>query len=139
MDEVVTATCARCTKPKPLNEFHRDRRRPNGVTAQCKACRLALAQSKTYPVACLECARHRRLDSNGCCSKCNRARGLRECRDCITTLLILVCFYRGRAVCKDCLKLRRERERGNILPGPESDSTGGKESSGRAGVGRLAP
>lgn len=96
--------CSCCRKPKPLSDFHIDRRRANGRTAQCRACRGALANSKLYPVACLECSRHRRLNSNGVCTRCNAARGLRCCRKCRVMLPALLSFYRERAVCKDCLR-----------------------------------
>ncbi len=32
-------TCTGCKESKPLNEFHRDSRRPNGRMARCKRCK----------------------------------------------------------------------------------------------------
>jgi hypothetical protein len=108
MESTTEAVCTCCRKDKPLSEFHADERRGNGRTAQCRECRGALANSRRYPVACLECRRHRRLNPNGCCVRCNVARGLRYCTVCRVMLPALLSFYRERAVCKDCLKRRRE-------------------------------
>jgi hypothetical protein len=89
---------------KPLEAFHVDRRRSSGRTAQCAECRKAHANFRKYPTACIECGRHRRLDPNSVCAKCNRARGLRYCRGCRAMLPALLSFYAERAVCKDCKK-----------------------------------
>jgi hypothetical protein len=31
--------CVRCNEPKPINEFHRSRARPDGRISTCRACR----------------------------------------------------------------------------------------------------
>jgi len=98
------STCARCREEKPPEAFHLDRRRPSGRTAQCAECRKAHANSAKYPTACVECGRHRRLDPNSVCGKCNGARGLRFCRGCRTMLPALLSFYAEKAVCKECKK-----------------------------------
>lgn len=33
-----TKRCAACKETKPLTEFHRDRRKPDGLRSRCKAC-----------------------------------------------------------------------------------------------------
>lgn len=51
---------------------------------------------------CRMCELHRKLDSNGACSKCNAARALKQCRKCRDILPLLMAFYEGRATCIMC-------------------------------------
>lgn len=49
-----TKTCTKCGATKPLSDFHRDRTKPDGHRARCKACFLAA-----------QAARRRRLATSG--------------------------------------------------------------------------
>lgn len=46
---VTLKRCTRCTAEKPLGEFHRDSRRPDGLRGACRAC--GAAQAKRYYAA----------------------------------------------------------------------------------------
>jgi hypothetical protein len=99
--------CSLCQLDKPEDDFSfRLDGRARAVRAQCKECRRKRAGAKRYPTPCSRCGYHRRLDSNGYCSKCNAAAGLRECRRCTQLLVAFLHFYRKQRVCKDCQKLK---------------------------------
>lgn len=46
-ETVATKVCWDCGDPKPLNEFHVDRRCPDGHTGRCKACAKAYTARKS--------------------------------------------------------------------------------------------
>ena len=99
-----TFVCSGCGEPKPRGEFHeahyRDRKRE--VTSRCRACRSEDYFSKRYETICAQCMRHRPLDSNGICKRCNEETGMRECNGCREILLLFVEFRGARKTCEKC-------------------------------------
>ncbi len=45
MAEAATKLCMECGEPKPRTEFHREKKSPDGLRRQCKACRCAYMQA----------------------------------------------------------------------------------------------
>lgn len=39
-------TCSKCGKVKPATEFHKDRQKPDGLTAGCKVCNNAATAAR---------------------------------------------------------------------------------------------
>jgi hypothetical protein len=102
-----TYECSKCGRTLGRFEFHEtrtdDRIRP--VTSQCKECRSETYFGKKYPNTCNCCLKHRPIDSNGMCRKCNEDSGLRQCYAGCGRVLPLFLYFFGRSrVCKDCSK-----------------------------------
>jgi hypothetical protein len=53
--------CTRCEEMKPVSEFWRERRSPDGLQAWCRQCQTAYALSKNFPasdtgtIVCVQC------------------------------------------------------------------------------------
>lgn len=99
--------CAKCKDPLPRGEFHEwratDRRRP--VSSRCARCRSEDYYTKRYKTVCAQCLRHRPLDKNQVCAKCNAESGLRQCHGpCNALLPLYMEFDKNRKTCKKCRK-----------------------------------
>ena len=102
--------CGRKLPRKAFHEWSPKRKRP--VMPQCKACRSQSYLKTKYPKPCPKCHKHKRQNRNGVCTKCNEARGLRECRGvCCALLPIAMCFYSGKVRCKDCLRAEKAQRK----------------------------
>lgn len=102
-----TYECSKCGRTLGRFGFHEtrtnDRVRP--VTSQCKECRSESYFEKKYSTICNCCLKHRQIDSNGMCRKCNEESGLRQCYAGCGRVLPLFLYFFGRSrVCKDCVK-----------------------------------
>ena len=68
-----TYVCSGCKNSKPRGEFHEahytDRSRV--VTSRCRGCRSEDYFTDRYKTVCGQCRRHRPLDQNRVCKKCN--------------------------------------------------------------------
>jgi hypothetical protein len=100
--------CSGCENPKVRGDFHEahytDRERP--VTSRCRECRSEDYFKSRYKTVCAQCRRHRPLDQNRVCKKCNEESALRECRGpCGSLLPALISFDGKRTTCKSCRKL----------------------------------
>ena len=101
--------CSGCKKSLPRRDFHEFIRegvlRP--VTSKCKACRKEDTMKKKWPnTTCNCCQKHRKLNNNNICSKCNAELGLRECNVCHQVLPMLLLFIQRRRTCKTCEKTK---------------------------------
>lgn len=106
-----TYVCSGCKNSKPRGEFHEahytDRSRV--VTSRCRDCRSEDYFTDRYKTVCGQCRRHRPLDQNRVCKKCNEDSGLRECRGpCESMLVALLSFDGKRTTCKACRKLKQQ-------------------------------
>lgn len=98
-------TCSRCNDDKPSRDFHEakpsDRKR--SVTSRCKECRREARYERLFETVCAQCLRHRALDKNKVCKKCNADSGLRQCRGpCVELLALYMEFDGRRTTCKTC-------------------------------------
>lgn len=104
-----TYTCSGCGKPKLRSDFHEahydDRKRE--VTSRCRECRSEDYFSKRYDTICIQCMKHRPLDENETCKKCNAENGIRQCNGCSELLALYVEFRGERKTCEKCRATRR--------------------------------
>ncbi len=103
--------CSGCELPRPRGEFHEahysDRKRP--VTSRCQTCRSEDYFTKRYKTVCVQCTRHRPLDDNRVCKKCNEESALRQCRGpCNQILPSFLSFDGKRTTCKTCRKAKQQ-------------------------------
>lgn len=101
--------CAGCGESKPPEAFHRfdSRGRDRPVTSRCRTCRREDYYAARYPdEVCACCMKHRPLDVNGECKKCNEEAGLRQCNNCRRVKPLWLNFYGRSRQCHDCRKHR---------------------------------
>lgn len=101
--------CSLCGQEKERQDFHESKAsdRNREVTSQCKECRKESYYNQRYKEVCSCCLKHRPLDKNSVCRKCNAESGLRQCKGKCGRILPLFLYYYGRScICKDCLKER---------------------------------
>lgn len=110
----MTATCNKCGKNLPLDDFYRrSPRRPGGraVSYDCKECRrkhrnrraeYLASQLRRLGGACDYCGLPAADLADGECKKCLLRRGLRKCCSCGETKIVLLDFYSKRSRCKAC-------------------------------------
>lgn len=103
--------CSGCPIPKTRGEFHEahysDRTRP--VTSRCRSCRSEDYFTNRYKTVCAQCGKHRPLNQNHVCKRCNEDSGLRECGGpCGALLPALLSFDGKRTTCKSCRKVRQQ-------------------------------
>ncbi len=98
-------TCSGCGKEKLRTDFHEahynDRKRE--VTSRCRECRREDYHARRYPTVCIQCLKHRALDTNSICRGCNEDNGMRQCLRCCELLLSFVEFRGSRRTCTKCL------------------------------------
>jgi hypothetical protein len=102
-----TYKCSGCKKDLPRRAFHEFIREGTArpVTSKCKSCRKEDIMAKKWPdTVCACCLKHRKLNSNGLCSKCNSESGLRECYACNKVLPMFLSFTQRERTCKSCRK-----------------------------------
>lgn len=107
--------CSDCGDDKVRVDFHEERRddRKRAVTSRCRQCRSDAYFAERYPEICIQCLKHRPIDSNKICPRCNDERGFRQCRICGDLKLKFFEFYGTRRICKDCFRdLRSSRAAG---------------------------
>lgn len=99
--------CSKCNEPKTRRDFdecgYKDRK--SQITPRCKECRSDDYYAKRYSTVCIQCLKHRPVNTNQICIKCNELSGLRQCKICNNLLIILLNFIAKSKVCKNC-KLR---------------------------------
>jgi hypothetical protein len=108
-----TFRCSECGDDKERVNFHEEKRddRKRQVTSRCAECRSDAYFAAKYPdTICIQCLKHRPLDSNQICPRCNDASGKRQCRVCCVLKLKFFEFYGNRRICKDCRRTRRPSE-----------------------------
>lgn len=107
--------CSGCGDKLPRRNFHEAHYLDRGrqVTSRCRLCRREDYYTKAYPNSiCMQCLKHRPLDTNDICKGCNAANGVRQCHGvCNDILPILLGFERSRTICKLCRATRAESER----------------------------
>lgn len=105
----------RCSGPcgleKPRGDFHEwsEAGRLREVTSRCRECRSEDYFTKRYKTVCAQCMRHRPLDKNEVCARCNAESGLKQCHGpCGALLSLYLGFDANRKTCKHCRRqLRR--------------------------------
>lgn len=94
--------CLGCLRPNLTEaEFHHEY---DGLTSLCKRCRSDRYYMNKYPLICSQCKKHRKLNQNNLCIKCNEEKGLRECRRCGKLLVAGLNFHGIRKTCTECRK-----------------------------------
>ena len=96
--------CHGCEKVLDRREFHECSTRERPVASRCRACRSESYYAKRYSTVCGQCQRHRPLDGNRVCRRCNAEGGLKQCGKCDRILGLVVSFYAGRGTCHECTK-----------------------------------
>ena len=102
--------CSGCKRVLPRVAFHettaQDRLRE--VTSQCRECRSESYFKRRYPeTKCAQCLKHRPIDSNKNCPKCNEEGGLRECHSCLRVKSSMLDFYGSKKRCHDCAGIKK--------------------------------
>lgn len=117
--------CSGCENPKIRGDFHEahytDRERP--VTSRCRECRSEDYFTARYKTVCGQCQRHRPLNNNRVCKRCNEDSGLRECRGtCGSLLPALLSFDGKRTTCKTCRKIKQQAASASMASPPAAAS-----------------
>lgn len=116
MEKIETWECAGCLHQLPRNAYHEfkspDRSRP--VTSRCRECRREDYFRTRYPeTVCGSCKKHRPLNLNKVCARCNDEMGLRECLEPdhvgARLLPLYLSFYNRERTCKVCKKSKPKK------------------------------
>jgi hypothetical protein len=76
-------------------------------TSACKECLDERAFNKKYPnTICQCCKKHRKIDTNNNCKKCNTSQGIRRCKYCNLFLPIKGSFKDRSTQCYSCVKIK---------------------------------
>lgn len=113
IDEDELLVCTSCRGWKRASEFALRSNKTGTLRSYCKACHnlkynrysetaKRRRNKHKYPVPCPKCRHHRKLDNNGDCWKCNRERGLRQCKKCNELLPEALSFEPRYATCRQC-------------------------------------
>ena len=116
--------CAGCDKELPREEFHEymDPWKYRPVTSKCRECRRNHRYDSTFETVCICCNKHRPLDTNNQCRKCNEEQGLRQCKVCHKLKPLFLEYYGRSKKCKECYKKHLESKEACSLPVEPLDS-----------------
>lgn len=103
--------CNICKYLKVRKEFY-EKEGSRGVRAECKACYKLNRLNEKHTTVCSGCSLPQKVATNGFCGKCNTAKGLKECKKCLTVYGAFLAFYNGKAVCRWCMSKDQGKPRG---------------------------